>query len=223
MAYKVGQKKAEQPFNLVVFGGNGDLAFRKIYPALYNRFVNEKLHEEFTIYAIDRSEMEVSVFFEKLRNSLLKSTPSTYHEANYNLFFQNFKLICTPDNSVASYAALKLALEEKAQRQNIYYYSTPSHAFGEISQILKKLGLNHKSSKVVVEKPLGLDLKSSKLINKSILTAFKESQIYRIDHYLGKETVQNLMVLRFANNLFERAWNADNIANVQKSLLRIHH
>ena len=215
MAYKVGQKKAVQPFNLVVFGGNGDLAFRKIYPALYNRFVNENLNEEFTIYVIDRIYLDIEVFFEKLKKTLLKSTLETFDEVHYKLFFINFKLFFTPDNSISAYEELKLELEKNEQRQNIFYYSTPSQVFGEISQILKKLGLNNRSAKVVVEKPLGLDLKSSKLINQSILTAFSESQIYRIDHYLGKETVQNLMVLRFANNLFERAWDSESIDNIQ--------
>lgn len=215
MVYKVGQKKAVQPYNLVVFGGNGDLAFRKIYPALYNRFVNEKLKEDFTIYSIDRTPIELEVFFDKLKQSLLKHTLDTFEDSSYKLFFKNFQVICAPDNSASSYTELKQALENNLQRQNIYYYSTPSSAFGEISQILKELELNNKSSKVVVEKPLGVDLKSSNKINQSILKAFKESQIYRIDHYLGKETVQNLMVLRFANNLFERAWNSDSIDNIQ--------
>lgn len=215
MAYKAGQKNIAQPYNLVVFGGNGDLAFRKIYPALYNRFISENFKEDFTIYAVDQKSMEEKEFAEQLKDCLVKNTKETFSEKNCKSFFKKFDLICTPENSVSAYSELKVALEKNEHRQNIFYYSTPSSAFGGISQVLRQAGLNSKSSKVVVEKPLGTDLKSSKAINNSILEAFNESQIYRIDHYLGKETVQNLMVLRFANNLFERAWNSDSIDNIQ--------
>ncbi len=114
-----------------------------------------------------------------------------------------------------AYAPLKTRLEKTAKRQRIFYFSVPSGAFSEICNMLKGSGLVTNTSKVVLEKPLGHDLESSKQINEIISQAFTEPQIFRIDHYLGKETVQNIMVLRFANHLFERAWNADNIENIQ--------
>ena len=110
---------------------------------------------------------------------------------------------------------INFKLDEHPDYQNIFYFSTPSAAFGAIAQSLKASGLIHPNSKVVLEKPLGYSLESSKAINNEIMQAFDEHQVYRIDHYLGKETVQNLMVLRFANNLFERAWDFENIDNIQ--------
>jgi glucose-6-phosphate 1-dehydrogenase len=106
-------------------------------------------------------------------------------------------------------------LLKNAERQRVYYFSVPSKAYAEISDTLKTAGLIDEKSKVVLEKPLGHDLASSREINDIISAAFREEQIFRIDHYLGKETVQNLMVLRFANHLFERAWNAENIEDIQ--------
>jgi glucose-6-phosphate 1-dehydrogenase len=113
------------------------------------------------------------------------------------------------------YKELKEALDKTSNFQNIYYLSTPSTAFGEISDSLKKCGLINSKSKVVLEKPLGNSLASSKEIHSKLSNSFNENQIYRIDHYLGKETVQNLMVLRFANHLFENAWSSEHIESVQ--------
>ena len=116
---------------------------------------------------------------------------------------------------VEDYSELSSFIKQFPTFQNIYYFSTPSSAFGPIARTLKACGLVSETSKVVIEKPLGYSLESSIAINNEITLAFDEHQIYRIDHYLGKETVQNLMVLRFANNLFERAWNAENIDSIQ--------
>jgi glucose-6-phosphate 1-dehydrogenase len=119
------------------------------------------------------------------------------------------------DTTVEDYSELSSFIKQFPSFQNIYYFSTPSSAFGPIARTLKACGLVSETSKVVIEKPLGYSLESSIAINNEITQAFDEHQIYRIDHYLGKETVQNLMVLRFANNLFERAWNAENIDSIQ--------
>jgi glucose-6-phosphate 1-dehydrogenase len=130
-------------------------------------------------------------------------------------FFKHLIILEIPKNTLEAYAPLKTRLEKTAKRQRIFYFSVPSGAFSEICNMLKGSGLVTNTSKVVLEKPLGHDLESSKQINEIISQAFTEPQIFRIDHYLGKETVQNIMVLRFANHLFERAWNADNIENIQ--------
>jgi glucose-6-phosphate 1-dehydrogenase len=119
------------------------------------------------------------------------------------------------NHTVEDYKELATFLHTFPTYQNIYYYSTPSSAFGSISKTLKDSNLVSESSKVVLEKPLGNSLETSNQINAEVTHAFHENQIYRIDHYLGKETVQNLMVLRFTNNLFEQAWNGENIDNIQ--------
>jgi glucose-6-phosphate 1-dehydrogenase len=125
------------------------------------------------------------------------------------------QLIQVAEANEAAYLELAAYLNKFPSYQNIFYFSTPSSAFGPIAETLKSTGLIKKNSKVVLEKPLGYSLESSNEINIQITKAFSEKQIYRIDHYLGKETVQNLMVLRFANNLFERAWDSEHIDNIQ--------
>jgi glucose-6-phosphate 1-dehydrogenase len=215
MKNKTEQKERFKAFNLVVFGGTGDLAFRKIYPALYNRFINGNSDLGFTIITIHRKELDYQEFYKQLKLALEVSEHGKLDEKKFEIFANKCKLILTPENSLNGFKDLAEEINKNKNRQNIYYYSTPSSVFGEISIALKKSDLVNIDSKVVVEKPLGYDLDSFTKINNTILTAFTEAQIYRIDHYLGKETVQNLMVLRFANNLFERAWNSENIENIQ--------
>ena len=216
MAKARKHKEKFKNFNLVVFGGTGDLAYRKIYPALYQRFIDNQLNCNYNIISVSRKAGYELKFQEKLTSFLTKSIKkSKTNSADLKKFISNIHLITAEESSLEGYGDLKAFLNQFKGYQDIFYFSTPSSAFGEISQALKDSGLTNESSKVVLEKPLGHSLESSNAINDQITKTFKESQIYRIDHYLGKETVQNLMVLRFANNLFERAWNSENIDNIQ--------
>lgn len=216
MAKKIKHKEQFQNFNLVVFGGTGDLALRKIYPALYQRYIDGQLNCKYNIIAITRKTDQEDHFRSQVRLFLEKSLEGTKgFDSGINEFMSNIQLVIAREPSVQGYKKLKEFLENFKGYQNIYYFSTPSSAFGPISKALKDSKLADKNSKVVLEKPLGHSLESSITINNEITKTFDESQIYRIDHYLGKETVQNLMVLRFANNLFERAWNAENIDSIQ--------
>jgi glucose-6-phosphate 1-dehydrogenase len=204
-----------QPFNIVVFGGDGDLSIRKILPAIFHRDLDGQINIPYNVIAITRKDPDTKAFHDRLIPFLEGSDHHKYSKEEIEKFLQKLVLIKVVDAHPEAYAELKHYLQQHPERQNIYYYSTPSSAFGPITQTLKACGLVNKSSKVVLEKPLGHSLTSSNAINAEITQAFEEHQIYRIDHYLGKETVQNLMVLRFANNLFERAWNAENIESVQ--------
>ena len=205
-----------EPFNIIVFGGGGDLAMRKIYPALFHRYLDGQFGDEFNIIAVTRKDKEDFPFQDELKKFIKESMKDA---TNINLEIENFaskiKLMVIQNPTVENYKELADFLNSFKNYQNIFYYSTPSSAFGSISKTLKESNLVHESSKVVLEKPLGNSLETSNQINAEVTLAFNESQIYRIDHYLGKETVQNLMVLRFANNLFEKAWNGENIDNVQ--------
>ncbi|MCH2223382.1 MAG: glucose-6-phosphate dehydrogenase [Crocinitomicaceae bacterium] len=204
-----------KPFNAVIFGGDGDLAKRKIIPAFYHRFADEQLSAPHQIICVSRSKEDEKAF-NKLLTTFIKATfDDTEEEDCIDDFLNQVSLLRIPQNNIESYEALKSVLLENAERQRVYYFSVPSPAYAEISDALKKSGLIDERSKVVLEKPLGHDLASSREIDSIISAAFREEQIFRIDHYLGKETVQNLMVLRFANHLFERAWNAENIENIQ--------
>jgi glucose-6-phosphate 1-dehydrogenase len=204
-----------KPFNIVIFGGDGDLSKRKIVPALYHRYVDKQLNVDFDIYCISRSLDDEAAFKAELKKFISLTLAKGEDAKELNSFLKHLKLLKIAQNNDASYDVLKIQLDESRDRQTIYYFSVPSSAFSEICDTLKSSGLVQDNSKVVLEKPLGRDLKSSKSINAIISSAFKEEQIFRIDHYLGKETVQNLMVLRFANHLFERAWNAENIESIQ--------
>ncbi len=204
-----------QSFNIVVFGGGGDLAIRKIYPALFHRDLDGQLNIDYNIVGITRKDPDEKDFFEQLIPFLESSDHHRYNRNEIEKFIKKIKLIKVADATIEDYAELSGYIKQFPTYQNIYYFSTPSSAFGPIARTLKACELVNETSKVVIEKPLGYSLDSSNAINDEITQAFDEHQIYRIDHYLGKETVQNLMVLRFANNLFERAWNAENIDSIQ--------
>lgn len=207
--------KPIKPFHFIVFGGTGDLAYRKIYPALFYRFADDQSAVPFTIFAITRKEMDRIVFESTCREFINLEAEMAISETKVNEFLKRVVLVQLPEHTQDAYKPLKDMIDENPQYQNIFYLSTPSDAFGPICETLKQCGLINPKSKVVLEKPLGNSLASSIAINQKISKTFGENQIYRIDHYLGKETVQNLMVLRFANHLFEQAWDADHIDNVQ--------
>jgi glucose-6-phosphate 1-dehydrogenase len=202
-------------FHIVVFGGDGDLALRKIYPALFHRHQDGQFSKDFKIIAITRKEPNKTLFSTELIKFLKVSEGDQTKVEEIEKFANQIELIQVENQEAKSYVHLSKVLNENPHYQHIYYFSTPSSAFGPIARALKDSGLVNEKSKVVIEKPLGHSLSSSNAINEEISEAFNEHQIYRIDHYLGKETVQNLMVLRFANNLFERAWDSEHIENIQ--------
>ncbi len=202
-------------FNIIVFGGDGDLALRKIYPALFHRDQDGQLLCPYNIIAITRRNPQEFDFYTLLNKFLTESKDKETDPLDIEKFASKVKLIHIENTSIEHYCELVNYLNSFQDYQNIFYFSTPSSAFGPIAKTLKESGLIHPSSKVVLEKPLGYSLTSSNEINNEITQAFDDHQIYRIDHYLGKETVQNLMVLRFANNLFERAWDSEHIDNIQ--------
>ena len=203
------------PFNFIIFGGDGDLAYRKIYPALFHRFVDNQLKMEFNVCCITRTADNEEVILNSIRTFIEASIDYEIDGKRLIDFLQKIKIFVITKPTIDEYQSLNDFLKSTSERQNVFYLSTPSSAFGEISAMLSKSGILNKSSKVVLEKPLGYSLKSSKEIQSQITKAFKEGQIYRIDHYLGKETVQNLMVLRFANHLFEHSWSSEDIDSVQ--------
>jgi glucose-6-phosphate 1-dehydrogenase len=207
--------KVIKPFNAVIFGGDGDLAMRKIYPAFFHRFVDKQLNVDFNIYSITRSDKKHGTFYEQLEKFILKTIDYELDHSLIAVFMKKIILLTLPDHTKSDYEPLKIELEKNPTYQSVYYLSTPSDAFGNIGDTLKLCGLINQKSKVVLEKPLGNSLASSQAIHAKISRSFTENQIYRIDHYLGKETVQNLMVLRFANHLFEYSWNSEHIDNVQ--------
>ena len=204
-----------KPFHAVIFGGDGDLSKRKIIPAFYHRFVDGQLKMPFQIICISRSLDDEADFKKVLTEFISKTIEKGAALEKIDEFMDHLELMKVPKTNQESFEVLKTAIEKESDWQRVFYFSVPSGAFSEICNTLKDVNLLKDKSKVVLEKPLGFSLKSSREINAIISDAFQEKQIFRIDHYLGKETVQNIMVLRFANHLFERAWNADNIESIQ--------
>ena len=200
--------------DIVIFGGLGDLAIRKILPALFHRLQAGQINKNSKVYAISRSKKSQSEFKTLLKEKLAHSL-SGQKSKDIDLIINMCVYIQADLTQDSALSELKDYLRDDKDIVRVFYFSTPSSIFGSITKNLSADNLINDQSRVVLEKPLGYDSASSKIINDQISEFFTESQIFRIDHYLGKETVQNLMVLRFANDLYENAWNSQNIENVQ--------
>ena len=211
-------KSAEIPnSDFVIIGGTGDLAFRKIYPALFWRFISGQINKEFRIFSIARSFQEKDQFSKILRPFCKSSISSKFFSENkWNDFLKIIKIIKFDILSdEPKILKNQVAKTPSKTRPFIVYLAISPNLFADAVDILVKANLNNFPSRLVVEKPLGQNFSSAKKINSILLSAFEEKQIYRIDHYLGKETVQNLMALRFANTIFENQWNNNGIDNIQ--------
>ena len=200
-------------FDLIIFGANGDLAYRKIFPALYHRLEEGQVKPKSRIAAMLRNTKNNQEYLSTLTKSLRKQIKGIDEKILATLIGKVDVISALTING--KYADLESWLKKSPNKVRVYYLATPSSVFGQIAKDLQDTSLITEESRIVLEKPLGKDGASSALINNSILKYFDEKQIYRIDHYLGKETVQNLMVLRFANYIFENLWNANHIENVQ--------
>ncbi len=202
-------------FDLIVFGGDGDLAFRKIYPALYYRLLEKQINNRSRILAVSRREYESTAFMGRVEENLRNYIDEVNEKVLGELLGMITNASIDPGKGKQDETADKWFDQAEADRIRVFYLATPATAFGGICAYLDEKTYLTDHSRVVLEKPLGRDLKSSEEVNDQVAEYFSEDRIYRIDHYLGKETVQNLMVLRFANNIFERSWNAQEIDNIQ--------
>ncbi|WP_026354347.1 glucose-6-phosphate dehydrogenase [Massilia niastensis] len=202
-------------FDLVLFGGSGDLAMRKLLPAMYSRDVAGDLPPTARIICVGRDEASQEQFLQTIETNSkphIKDTPSSEAWAR---FLKRIVYVGLNATDVATYGDLVEALRKDEALTRVYYLATPPHLFATICDNLAATSLVTPNSRVVLEKPLGRDLASAKQINLEVGKVFAESQIYRIDHYLGKETVQNLLALRFGNILFEPLWRREWISDVQ--------
>ncbi len=204
------------PFDYVVFGGTGDLARRKLLPALFHREVDGQLPEEARIIGVSRRSKSDAEYRNEVRAALESFVkPAERPDDIVEKFLGRIHYVAADATSAEGWKDLAALLKEGAKRVRAFYLATGPDLFGPISERIKEAGLITNKTRVVVEKPLGKDLASARAINDEIGKIFHEDQIYRIDHYLGKETVQNLMALRFANALFEPLWNSAHIDHVQ--------
>lgn len=204
----------DAPFELVLFGGLGDLSLRKLLPALYMLDRDKRLPEG-AIYAVTRQVIERDAFKNQIESALKSHIKAEFLELSVMDAFVD-KVHCLTMNVIENddYENLKKVLSNDCANR-LFYMATGSNLYTHVCQGLSRFGLITKASKIVLEKPIGENLPTAKAINDTVAEFFKEDQVYRIDHYLGKETVQNLMVLRFANSLFESQWNQHYIDNIQ--------
>jgi glucose-6-phosphate 1-dehydrogenase len=205
-----------QPFDYVVFGATGDLTKRKLIPALFHRFVDGQFDEQSRIIGVSRSKLTDAEFRKTVRESIEAFVEKNYQDKKA---IDRFVSICTyVANDVtdeAHWGDLAGNLREDPAIVRAFYLAIAPDLFGPTCEYILKKGYYRRDARVVIEKPLGHDLASSIAINDEVSRIFKEDQVYRIDHYLGKETVQNLLALRFANILFEPIWNSAHIEHVQ--------
>ncbi|HWI15089.1 MAG TPA: glucose-6-phosphate dehydrogenase [Burkholderiales bacterium] len=206
----------------MIFGALGDLTHRLLLPALRNLAADNLLSDSFAVLGIARTPLSVDEFRGRVRDALAEAATPSAQAATEWLLERLYYLEGDFDDP-ATYRKLqdeltKLKRTRGASRNYLFYLATPPTEFPVIARHLCNVGLTHEEEgwrRVIVEKPFGTDLESARALNRQLLACMAERQIYRIDHYLGKETVQNIMVLRFANGLFEPLWNRDHIDHVQ--------
>jgi len=203
------------PFDLVIFGGTSDLAHRKLIPGLYHRDEAGQLPDDCRIIGAARSTLSTEDYRTFATEAL--EAVENIDEAVLHRFLNRLDYVAVDAMAKDCWEKLSALLDEKKGRIRVYYLAVAPQFFAPIAERLHSCGLAsaHTGERVVVEKPLGHDQESARELNRRLGAVFDESQIYRIDHYLGKETVQNLMALRFANALYEPIWNAQHVDHVQ--------
>ncbi len=219
----LSQERTPEPLILVQFGASGDLAARKLIPAYYRLFVQRQLPPEFTIVGVARRDWSHEVYREKMREAMESfaakdlGPEEVWRDFASRLFYSKLDI-----NSPDSYKALdtllsKLDHERGIRGNRVFYLAVSPDFYGEAIQQLAAARMieDPNKTKVVIEKPFGHDLTSAQDLNRTVRAVCHERQIYRIDHYLGKETVQNLLVFRFANSIFEPLWNRNYIDHIQ--------
>ena len=205
-----------EPFDLVVFGATGDLSRRKLLPGLYHRMRAGQMPADSRIIGAARSDLDDAGFRALARDSIEQFVAGQDLDAEtLDAFFGCLGYARVDVAAADGCKALAEKLGPATERVRTFYLSVSPQLFGPICEQLTATGLATPESRIVVEKPLGRDLESARALNAQLARSFAERQIYRIDHYLGKETVQNLMAIRFANALFEPVWNARHIDHVQ--------
>jgi glucose-6-phosphate 1-dehydrogenase len=204
------------PFDYVVFGATGDLTKRKLIPALYHRFVDGQFDEKSRIIGVSRTKLSDADFQKLAREAITQFVePEDQDKKIIDRFCSIFSYVANDVTDESKWGDLSKNLRSDPNIIRAFYLAIAPDLFGPTCEYIAKKKYYRRDARVVIEKPLGHDLVSSVQINDEVTRIFKEDQVYRIDHYLGKETVQNLLALRFANILFEPIWNAAHIDHIQ--------
>src|SRR6202011_2270221 len=223
MTVSEAKQKKPDPCSIVIFGVTGDLAHRLVVPSLYNLAANDLLPDNFCIVGVARKAMSSEEFTANLIKGLHQFATRKVDDALARNLLACVTCIEADPENPASFDAVREQLDRleaarKTGGNRLFYLATPPNGFLPISRELGRTGMLTKDGawrRLVIEKPFGTDLASARALNAELLKIVDEHQIYRIDHYLGKETVQNILVLRFANGMFEPIWNRNHIDHVQ--------
>ena len=200
-------------FDLVIFGATGDLAHRKILPALYRRFVAGQIPPSAQIVGAARTEQDDDDFRTEAKAAIVEHGKVDADSPDLADFLRHLAYVAIDAKGDVGWEQLKARM--RAGAIHAFYFSVAPSLFGDIAERLARFGIADAQGRIVVEKPFGRDLASAHALNDVLRQHFNEEQIYRIDHYLGKETVQNLMAVRFANVLFEPLWKSEYVDHVQ--------
>ena len=209
---------------VIIFGASGDLAKRKLVPGMFNLYRRGLLPERFAILGTGRTPLSDHEFRDKMTNSIMEygggedSSLEKLREFTQHLYYQGIDTSDISDYRKVKNRLLVLSKKESIQGNYLFYLSTPPSLFETITTSLNYHNINHQTNgwrRLVVEKPFGYNLLSARKLNKKLHEVFEESQVYRIDHYLGKETVQNVLVFRFANGIFEPLWNRNYVDHIE--------
>jgi glucose-6-phosphate 1-dehydrogenase len=221
-----GNSGVREPVTVVLFGASGDLAKRKVIPAMYDLAQHKSLGPRYAIVGFSRTPMS-DENFRSTAGEAAKSIsevgpidPKKWEEFASHLYYQAGEYGNLEDFKKLAKRLDALSAEKQLGGNRLFYLSTPPEVYQHIVEQLGRAGLAKPSSpdawvRIIIEKPFGRDLASAKELNKIVLSVFDEKQVYRIDHYLGKDTVQNLLVLRFSNGIFEPLWNRNYVDHVQ--------
>ncbi len=201
-------------FDLVIFGGNGDLARRKILPGLFRRFLAGQMPDTSRIIAAARTDLTPEAYRNLIADAVAEFGGAEKSDKKALAQFLD-RLDYVPVDAMGENGWQELAGRMRDGVIRGFYLSVAPSLFGAIAERLNRFGIADAQSRIVVEKPFGHDLETARALNQTLAQHFRETQIYRIDHYLGKETVQNLMAVRFANILFEPLWNAQFVDHIQ--------
>ncbi|MEJ7639058.1 MAG: glucose-6-phosphate dehydrogenase [Singulisphaera sp.] len=225
LAPGVGQGQFAQPCTLVIFGGGGDLARRKLLPALYNLALDGVLPTNLAVLGFALNEMDDPSYRAFARSGVEEFSRRSIEEGPWQDFERSLFYLTGSFDDPASFEALKRKLDEIEPKfgipgNRVYYLAIPPSVIGLCVERLDAAGLVHRDgegpfTRIIVEKPIGHDLASARAANGAVSKAFDERQTFRIDHYLGKETVQSLLVMRFGNSIFEPLWNQKHVDHVQ--------
>jgi len=203
-----------ETFDLVIFGGTGDLARRKILPALFKRYCSGQMPDGSQVIGAARSELTEDAYRTSVAEALREFAGEAAQDARaVDGFCANLHYVAVDARGEGGWNELAALLKPESVRA--FYFSVGPGVYSDLAKGLKRHGLTQEDTRIVVEKPFGHDLETAQALNRELAQYFDESQIYRIDHYLGKETVQNLMAVRFGNMLFEPLWNAQYIDHIQ--------